>query len=65
MPDVGVSVDRRCFQHLSAVYNDDAVQTLVCFVCVHKIMCGGLLANQVLVGRTASGCGNCPWPRGT
>ena len=36
MPDVGVSVDRRCFQHLSAVYNDDVVQELVCFVCAQN-----------------------------
>ena len=36
MPDVDVSVDRRSFKHLSAVYNDDAVQTLVCFVCAQN-----------------------------
>ena len=33
MPDVGVSVDRRTFAHLSDVYNDKKIESLVCFVC--------------------------------
>ena len=33
VPSIGASIDRRTFQHLSTVYNEDKVKSLICFVC--------------------------------
>ena len=33
MPAAGVSIDRRAFKHLAAVYNDDRIRGLICIVC--------------------------------
>ena len=41
-PRVGVSTDRRCMQHLSEVFQEDQVKTLICFICGCKhVFCEG------------------------
>ena len=36
VPVVGPSVDRRTFGHLREVYNDDAIRSMICFVCAQR-----------------------------
>ena len=33
---VGPSVDRRTFGHLREVYNDEAIRSMICFVCAQR-----------------------------
>ena len=53
VPLLGPSVDRRSFQHVAEVYNDESVQCLVCFVCACKktTMCA---TNQDIEYRSGS-----------
>ena len=36
VPVVGPSIDRRTFGHLREVYDDTAIFSLICFVCVQR-----------------------------
>ena len=42
MPQVGVSRDRRCLQHVGEVFHEEAIGVLMCFVCAGKhLRCSG------------------------
>ena len=36
VPAVGASIDRRCFEHLVQVYNDQTIRQLLCFCCAQS-----------------------------
>ena len=40
-PFVGVSTDRRCLHHLSEVFTEDNIKTLVFFICGCSVCCEG------------------------
>ena len=60
IPSVGMSVDRRVFEHLVQVYNDRCIRSLICFCCAQIKVDTGRCRSRIQF-RTGTWLMGVPW----